>query len=76
MLEYASNGSLFDILESERKGEKVKEMDETSKLITIFGIASAINYLHWKGIIHQDINPCNILFDEFLFPNLIFVMLI
>lgn len=46
MLEYASNGSLFDILESERKGEKVKEMDETSKLITIFGIASAINYLH------------------------------
>lgn len=67
MLEYASNWLLF---ESERKGEKVKEWDETSKLITIFGIASAINYLHWEGIIHQDINPSNILFDEFLFPKL------
>ena len=36
------------------------------KLINIYRIASAIKYLHSKGILHLDITPSNILLDKFL----------
>lgn len=70
VLEYMPNGSLSDLLEIERKGEKVPEWNDTKKLITIYGIAAAINFLHSNYVIHRDIKPSNILFDEYLFPKL------
>lgn len=70
VIEYLHNCSLFDILEIERKREKVIEWNDTKKLITIYGIAAAIAYMHSLSIIHRDLKPSNILFDEYLFPKL------
>ena len=41
----------------------------TQKLINIYGIASAMSYLHSHYIIHRDLKPENILIDEFYFPK-------
>ena len=45
-------------------------MDNTKKLINIFGIASAMEYLHSKSIIHGNLNPSNILLDENYYPKI------
>lgn len=37
--EYASNGSLYDILDMEKSGLSLKEWNDTKKLIIIYGIA-------------------------------------
>lgn len=68
--ELVPNGSLEDILELERRCCGNKNWDETKKLINIYGIASAMSYLHSREIIHRDLKPANILLDEFLFPKI------
>lgn len=70
LTEFQLNDSLQRILELERKGEKVKGWDDTKKLINIFGIASAMAYLHSYNIIHRDLQPCNIYLDDYLFPKI------
>lgn len=45
-------------------------LDDTKKLIIIFGIASSMAYLHSLNIIHCNLNPSNIFLDEFLFPKI------
>ena len=47
------------ILEIQRKGEIIKGWDDTKKLMNIFGIASAMAYLHSYNIIHRDLKPSN-----------------
>ena len=44
--------------------------DGTRKLIIVYGIASAMSYLHKHDIIHRDLKPTNILMDDFLFPKI------
>lgn len=44
--------------------------NDTMKLINIYGIASAMAYLHSYNIIHRDLKPENISFDENLFPKI------
>lgn len=68
--EYLQNGTLEDILEVERSGIKIPFWDDTMRLINIYGIASAMSYLHSKNIIHCDLKPGNVLLDDFLFPKL------
>ena len=68
--EFLSNGSLYDIIELEKKGLCKDEWNDTRKLICIYGIASAMFYLHSHGIIHRDLKPANILMDDFLFPKI------
>ena len=68
--EYASNGSLADILARERNSKTNHILNDTQKLIIIYGIASAMSYLHSHNIIHRDLKPDNILLDEFLFPKI------
>ncbi|KAK8876256.1 hypothetical protein M9Y10_006451 [Tritrichomonas musculus] len=65
---YYSNGSLESILKEERGGRAIASWDDTRKLIVIYGIASAMAYLHSKKIIHRDLKPDNILMDDYLFP--------
>ena len=68
--EYASNGSLSSIIKLERQGLSPPQWDDTKKLINIFGIASAMSYLHSHNIIHRDLKPENILEDDYLFPKI------
>ncbi|KAK8841375.1 hypothetical protein M9Y10_026990 [Tritrichomonas musculus] len=66
--EFLSNGSLKDILDQERQGLAPQGWDNTKKLITLYGIASAMAYLHSNNIIHRDLKPENVLENEYLFP--------
>ena len=68
--EYMSNGSLEDVLKIEREGHSISAWNDTMRLINIYGIASALKYLHSIEIIHRDLKPENILLDEHLLPKL------
>lgn len=60
---------LDTILELERESNAPDGWYLTPKLIVIYGIASAMKYLHSLNIIHCDLKPANILLDEYLFPK-------
>ena len=62
--EFAINGSLEELF---KKREKI---NMTQKLIIIYGIASAMSFLHNNDIIHRDLKPANILLDQYLFPKI------
>ena len=64
--EYAQS-SLFDVLE---KKEEIEGWSSTKKLINIYGIASAMNYLHSNGFIHRNLSTDNILEDENFYPKI------
>lgn len=68
--EYAANGSLEDILEHDRNSPENSILTPTKKHIIIFGIASAMSYLHSYNIIHRDLKPANILLDENFYPKI------
>ena len=62
--EYMKNGTLQDIIDSERNSISPEYWDATQKLITIYGIASGMSYLHSHNVIHRDLKPANILIDS------------
>lgn len=62
-MEYFPNGSLENILYSPNL------LNETQKLINIYGIASAMSYLHSLNILHKNLKPKNIFEDENFFPK-------
>ena len=68
IFEYCKNGSLLSIINDSDKFSDL--WNETKKLITIFGIASGMKYLHSNNIIHRDLKPENILVDNFMFPKI------
>ena len=68
--EFLSNGSLGDIINLEKKSLCKEEWNDTKKIINIYGIASAMSFLHSNNIIHRDLKPDNILLDDYLFPKL------
>lgn len=48
----------------------MSEMDDTQKLICIYGIASGIAYLHENHFIHRDLKPENILLNSEYYPKI------
>ena len=70
LTEYASNGSLENLIQYEKKSNTNFKFTDTRKLIIIYGIASGMAYLHSNDIINRDLKPANILIDEFLIPKI------
>ncbi|KAK8867256.1 hypothetical protein M9Y10_010233 [Tritrichomonas musculus] len=68
--EYISNGTLKDIILSERKSKADFNWNDTKKLIALYGLASAMLYLHSHNVIHHDLRPENILMDDKLYPKI------
>ena len=54
---YYPNRTLKQILELKRGQPKLEPWTNTKKLINIYGIASAMSFLHSQQIIHSDLNP-------------------
>ena len=69
--EYMKKSSLEEIIELENASRSLDEWNFfTKKLITIYGIASGMQYLHSHDIVHRDLKPSNILMDDDLHPKI------
>ena len=67
--EFLSNGTLSNLINLERRGMSHEKWNDTRKLITLYGIASAMSFLHSHNIIHRDLKPENIMMDDELYPK-------
>lgn len=45
-------------------------LNDTKKLIIIYGIATGMSYLHSHNILHRDLKPYNIYLDDSLYPKI------
>lgn len=68
--EYAFKQTLEDIIKMKRNYIKSKGLDFTKIHSIIYGIASAMSYLHSHDVLHRDLTPCNIFFDNDLYPKI------
>ena len=68
--ELVKEGTLTKFIELERLSRSDPKWDDTHKLIALYGIASAMSFLHEHNIIHRDLKPDNILMDENLYPKI------
>ena len=63
--EYCSHGSLKELLEMQSS-----ILDNTKKLIIIYGIASAMQYLHFHNICHYGLKTESIFIDDNFHPKI------
>lgn len=61
LTEYCVNGSLENC---------IPKMNDTKKIINMYGIANAMHQLHEKGILHYNLTSKNVLEDENFYPKL------
>ena len=67
--EYAPNKTLLEILKMQ-EDEAIEILNPTQKSKIIYGIASAMKYLHMKNIVHRDLKPDNIFLNSEFEPIL------
>jgi serine/threonine-protein kinase len=58
VMRYLEGGTLRDVLTRE------KRLPPGEVLFTVRQLASALDYAHRQGVIHRDVKPSNVLFDE------------
>lgn len=67
--DFYENGSLAEIYKRFPFSNESQFWSPTRKSIIAFGIAAAMQYLHYKDITHQFLTPYNVLFDKFYQPH-------
>jgi serine/threonine protein kinase len=60
-MEFARHGSLKEVLEKAKSGEKPTFWSPTGAGIIIRGFVLGMRYVHWRQILHLDLKPSNIL---------------
>lgn len=68
--DYEPNGSLADLNKSICNGETIEKWDSTHKMITIFGIAASLMYIHGCRLIYRNLKSSNVLFNSDYEPKL------
>jgi tRNA A-37 threonylcarbamoyl transferase component Bud32 len=63
-LEFASNGSIEDVLSRIKKGDTPAFWTHENISCMIIGLVVGMQYLHSHNIIHRDLKPANLLIDE------------
>ena len=66
IFEYAANNSLSEHIFS----SNFHHLNDTQKLIVIYGIASGMMYLHSHDLIHCNLIPDSVFLDENLYPKI------
>lgn len=62
---YIPNGTLYNALQRKNKKAPGYEVFTPTKMMcAIYGICSAMDYLHSRGIMHRGLTPMDILLDE------------
>ena len=67
--EFVPNGTLDEVIEKD-KFSKEKKLNETKKLIIIYGIAAGMAHVHSLNIIHRDLKPANVFLDNQFHPKI------
>ena len=62
--EYASGGSLYDVLFSNENRDERRAYTWQRRAATILQVALALQYCHSKNVMHRDIKPDNICFTD------------
>ena len=62
VMPYLSGDTLIDVLDECRDKEATLPHDRIREIIT--DLAEALDYAHARGMVHRDVKPANILFDE------------
>ncbi|OHT03236.1 hypothetical protein TRFO_29423 [Tritrichomonas foetus] len=70
VMDYMSQGSLFEVLQAVRSNQRPKWWNPTAQNIILIGIASGMKFLHSKNIIHRDLKPENVLIDDIYEPHI------
>ena len=68
-MEYASNGTLKQVIEHDNFNRDRRYLTDTIKLKIIYGVAHAMFYIHSHGIVHRDLKLENILLDDYFNPK-------
>ena len=69
--EYAPNGSLYKIIHAKKTITKADNiLNDTQILIIIYGIATAMSYLHSHNIVHRELDLTNIFLDDNYYPKI------
>ena len=70
--EYFASQTLEKLIQNSNSGQLQTKLEDTQKLIIIYGIASGMAFLHKKNITHGNLNSKTILIDDFFHPKIIY----
>ncbi|KAK8886330.1 hypothetical protein M9Y10_041793 [Tritrichomonas musculus] len=62
--EYTEQSLLNDIIYLNQNERSKATLDDTQKLIILYGIAATLSFLHSQEILHSDLKPSNIFLDK------------
>ncbi|KAK8881363.1 hypothetical protein M9Y10_004099 [Tritrichomonas musculus] len=71
LIDYCQNGSLYKMINLERRSILPYYWNFTKRIIVLIGIAHSLKYLHEQGIIYRDLKPEIVVLDDYFYPKLI-----